>query len=87
MIRCNPIPSPPKLLASRIIDLLKHKSPQRGKETSMEALYGHLPITPFHGGLQKVKGKVDEFTELEEKRCLPNALMRVESQEITLIFC
>ena len=28
----------------------------------MEASYGHLPITPFHGGLQKVKRKVDGFT-------------------------
>jgi hypothetical protein len=25
--------------------------------------YRHLPITPFHGGLQKAKGKVDRFTE------------------------
>jgi hypothetical protein len=25
---------------------------------------GHLPINHFHGGLQKVKGKVDGFTEL-----------------------
>jgi len=30
----------------------------------LEASYRHLPITPFHGGLQKVKGKVDWFTEL-----------------------
>jgi hypothetical protein len=32
--------------------------------TSMEAPYRHLPIIPFHGGLQKVKGKVDWFIEL-----------------------
>jgi hypothetical protein len=30
----------------------------------MEAKYWHLPINRFHGGLQKVKGKVDGFTEL-----------------------
>jgi len=31
--------------------------------TSMEAKYWHLLIIPFHGGLQKVRGKVDGFTE------------------------
>jgi hypothetical protein len=30
----------------------------------LEAKYRHLPITPFHGGLQKVKGNVVGFTEL-----------------------
>jgi hypothetical protein len=29
-----------------------------------KAKYRHLPITPFHGRLQKVKEKVDGFTEL-----------------------
>ena len=29
----------------------------------MEAKDWHLPVTPFHGGLQKIKGKVDGFTE------------------------
>jgi hypothetical protein len=30
----------------------------------LEASYWHLLIIPFHGGLQKVRGKVDGFTEL-----------------------
>jgi len=38
--------------------------PPRGYKSLLEAPYRHLPITPFHGGLQKVKGKVDGFTEL-----------------------
>ena len=46
----------------------------------MEASYGHLPITPFHGGLREVKGKVDGFTELKEKRHSTDAPMRMESQ-------
>jgi hypothetical protein len=29
----------------------------------LEAKYRHLPINHFHGGLQKVKRKVDGFTE------------------------
>jgi hypothetical protein len=29
----------------------------------MEAKYWRLPVTPFHGGLREVKGKVDGFTE------------------------
>jgi hypothetical protein len=33
----------------------------------VEAPYWHLPIVPFHGELQKVKGKVDGFTELNER--------------------
>jgi hypothetical protein len=32
--------------------------------TSMEAKYRHFPINHFHGGLQKVRGKIDGFTEL-----------------------
>jgi hypothetical protein len=40
------------------------KLPPKGKTIPLEAKYRHLPITPFHGGLQKVKGKVDGFTEL-----------------------
>jgi len=35
----------------------------------MEARYGQLPVTPFHGGLQKVEGEDDGFTEPIEKRC------------------
>ena len=46
----------------------------------MEAKYWRLPVTPFHGGLREVKGKVDGFTELKEKRWPANALIRVESQ-------
>ncbi|TRZ50216.1 hypothetical protein D4S03_07145 [bacterium] len=51
----------------------------------MEAKYWHLPVTPFHGGLREVKGKVDGFTELKEKRRLINALMRMESQVTNFI--
>jgi hypothetical protein len=43
---------------------VKRTLPHRDMLTSMEAKYRHLPITPFHGGLQKVEGKVDGFTEL-----------------------
>jgi hypothetical protein len=39
---------------------------QKAKVIPLEASYWHLLITPFHGGLQKVKGKVDGFTELKE---------------------
>jgi hypothetical protein len=28
----------------------------------VKATYWHLPIKPFHGGLPKVNGKVDELT-------------------------
>jgi len=42
--------------------------------------YWHLLITPFHGGLQKVKGNVDGFTELYERLWSMNALMRIGSQ-------
>jgi hypothetical protein len=42
-------------------------SPHRSTVTSTEAKYWHLPITPFHGGLQKVKWKVDGFTELKKR--------------------
>jgi hypothetical protein len=31
--------------------------------TPPKSTYRRLPITPFHGGLQKAKGKVDGFTE------------------------
>lgn len=31
----------------------------------MEVKYWHLEVTPFHDGLQKVKGKVDGFTRLK----------------------
>jgi len=41
-----------------------NQRPPKGHETPLEALYRHLPKTPFHGGLQRVKGKVDRFTEL-----------------------
>jgi hypothetical protein len=50
--------------AKWFMETLKDKSLQRGCGTSMEASYGHLPITPLHGGLRGVKGKVDGFTEL-----------------------
>jgi len=30
----------------------------------LEASHRHFLITPFHGGLQNVKGKVDGFNEL-----------------------
>lgn len=43
--------------------------------------YWHLPITPFHSGLQKAKGTVDGFTELKEKQWSTDAPMRMESQE------
>jgi hypothetical protein len=33
----------------------------------MEAKYWHLPGTPFHRPFQKVKGKVNGFTEPKEK--------------------
>jgi hypothetical protein len=42
---------------------VKRTLPHRDMLTSMEAKYRHLPITPFHGGLQKFEGKVDGFTE------------------------
>jgi len=44
--------------------LYRNRLPPKGKTIPLEAKYRHLPITPFHGGLQKVKGKVDGFTEL-----------------------
>jgi hypothetical protein len=46
----------------------------------MEAKYRHLPVTPFHGELQKVKGKVDGFTEQKEKRYPLHSLLQTESQ-------
>jgi hypothetical protein len=46
-----------RIIQDKIINLHKGISP-------MEASYRHLPINHFHGGLQKVKGKVDGFTEL-----------------------
>jgi hypothetical protein len=39
----------------------KQIMPSRRHIDSSRASYWHLPITPFHGGLQKVKGKVDGF--------------------------
>jgi hypothetical protein len=54
----------------------------RGYKNPLEASYRHLPVTPSHGELREVRGMVDEFIELNEKLCLPNALMRMESQEV-----
>ena len=55
-------------------------------QEGLEAKYRHLPINHFHNELQKVKGKVNEFTELNEKRFVINALMRMESQEDNSLF-
>jgi hypothetical protein len=33
-----------------------NEKPPKGLHVPLEVLYWHLPITPFHGGLQKVKG-------------------------------
>jgi len=46
----------------------------------LEAKYWHLPINHFHGGIQRVKGKVGGFTELKDKRLSIDALMKIESQ-------
>jgi hypothetical protein len=45
--------------------------------TLLRVHYEHLPITPFHGGLQQVKGKVDGFNELIREATLVNALMKM----------
>jgi len=47
-----------------------NKLPPKGKAIPLEAKYRHLPITPFHGGFQKVKGKVDGFTELRREKMI-----------------
>jgi len=49
-------------------------------QEGLEAKYRHLPINHFHNELQKVKGKVNEFTELIRGQRLKNALMKMESQ-------
>lgn len=39
------------------------KKPSKGKTIPLEGSYWHLPVTPFHEGLRKAKGKVNGFTE------------------------
>jgi hypothetical protein len=48
----------------RTTNSTKTIAPKEIHYLSLEASYGHLPETPYHCGLQKVKGKVDGFTEL-----------------------
>jgi len=43
------------------------KPPKGYKNPALEASYRYFPVIPFHGGLQKVKGKVDGFTELRKE--------------------
>ncbi len=43
---------------------LKNVNPQRDAIIPLGAQYGHLPATPFHATLQKVRGEVVGFTWL-----------------------
>jgi hypothetical protein len=49
------------LLARKQKSSLNSKA-SKGIRIPLEVLYGHLPITPSHTALQKVRGKVVGFT-------------------------
>jgi len=56
------------------------KSPQGKVTASLEASYRHLPETPSHLSLQKVRGDMDRLIRHGEKQRLKNTPMRLVSQ-------
>jgi hypothetical protein len=63
-LNCLPLTQTLNGVGGKVYLQKQSREAPKGYLRPLEPSYWHLPVTPFHGELQKVKGKVDGFTEL-----------------------